>query len=78
MFNLNHFVIEGWKIEWRNEAKNWLYICALIHRPKVLFLDEPTGVDAVSRREFWAMLKESAKTWDYLVSTPYMDEANLW
>lgn len=51
--------------------------CALIHRPKVLFLDEPTtGVDAVSRREFWQMLKrlkEDGLT--IVVSTPYMDEA---
>ena len=51
--------------------------CALIHRPKLLVLDEPTtGVDAVSRKEFWEMLKklrESGLT--ILVSTPYMDEA---
>jgi ABC-2 type transport system ATP-binding protein len=53
--------------------------CALIHRPRVLILDEPTtGVDAVSRREFWEMLKkiqnEGITT---VVSTPYMDEAEL-
>jgi ABC-type multidrug transport system ATPase subunit len=53
--------------------------CALIHRPSILFLDEPTtGVDAVSRKEFWEMLqhiKDEGIT--ILVSTPYMDEANL-
>lgn len=53
--------------------------CALIHKPKVLFLDEPTtGVDAVSRKEFWAMLKTLVKKdISILVSTPYMDEASL-
>ena len=51
--------------------------CALIHRPAVLLLDEPTtGVDAVSRSEFWAMLAElRSKGISMLVSTPYMDEA---
>ncbi len=51
--------------------------CALVHRPDILLLDEPTtGVDAVSRREFWdqlAALKASGLT--IVVSTPYMDEA---
>ena len=53
--------------------------CALIHHPKVLVLDEPTtGVDAVSRKEFWDMLKKIQKEGiTILVSTPYMDEAAL-
>jgi len=53
--------------------------CALIHRPKILFLDEPTtGVDAVSRKEFWEMLQLlKAEGITIVVSTPYMDEATL-
>jgi ABC-type multidrug transport system ATPase subunit len=51
--------------------------CALVHRPDILFLDEPTtGVDAVSRREFWELLARfKAGGLTIVVSTPYMDEA---
>lgn len=53
--------------------------CALIHKPRILILDEPTfGVDAVSRQEFWEMLKKLKNGGiTVLVSTPYMDEAAL-
>ena len=53
--------------------------CALIHKPEILVLDEPTtGVDAVSRKEFWEMLKRlKADGLTIFVSTPYMDEAAM-
>ncbi|MCX7876942.1 MAG: ABC transporter ATP-binding protein [Melioribacteraceae bacterium] len=53
--------------------------CALIHNPKILLLDEPTtGVDPVSRKEFWEILnKLKLNGITIVVSTPYMDEANL-
>jgi len=53
--------------------------CALIHNPKLLVLDEPTtGVDAVSRKEFWELLKDLKKNGiTIVISTPYMDEAQL-
>ncbi|MEA3317387.1 MAG: ABC transporter ATP-binding protein [Bacteroidota bacterium] len=53
--------------------------CALIHRPKILVLDEPTtGVDAVSRKEFWQLLKKIRNSGiTIIVSTAYMDEASL-
>jgi len=53
--------------------------CSLIHKPEILILDEPTtGVDAVSRKEFWEMLKRlKDKEITIVVSTPYMDEASL-
>jgi ABC-type multidrug transport system ATPase subunit len=53
--------------------------CALIHKPELLVLDEPTtGVDSVSRKEFWEMLKGLRNNGiTIIVSTPYMDEASL-
>ncbi len=53
--------------------------CALIHKPYILFLDEPTtGVDPVSRKEFWQMLRAlKEQNITIMVSTPYMDEAAL-
>jgi ABC-type multidrug transport system ATPase subunit len=57
--------------------QNLALSCALIHKPRVLFLDEPTtGVDPVSRKEFWEILKNiQQKGITVIVSTPYMDEA---
>ena len=52
--------------------------CALIHKPKILLLDEPsTGVDALSRAEFWEILRTLKSQMSIIVSTPYMDEAQL-
>lgn len=53
--------------------------CAMIHRPELIFLDEPTtGVDPVSRQEFWQMLKKlKSHGITIFVSTPYMDEASM-
>ena len=53
--------------------------CALIHKPQILILDEPTtGVDAVSRKEFWELLKDlKERGMTIVVSTSYMDEAQL-
>ncbi len=51
--------------------------CALIHTPRIIFLDEPTtGVDAVSRRDFWKILSSLLRSGITIVmTTPYMDEA---
>ena len=51
-------------------------MCTLLHKPRVLFLDEPTnGVDPLSRRDFWEILYRLAKGMTILVSTAYLDEA---
>lgn len=59
--------------------KQKLALCvSLIHKPKILFLDEPTGgVDAISRMEFWEILKELKSQMSIIVSTPYMNEASM-
>jgi len=50
--------------------------CTLIHTPKILFLDEPTfGVDPVSRKELWTILRSLVPAVTIFVTTPYMDEA---
>jgi ABC-type multidrug transport system ATPase subunit len=53
--------------------------CAIIHKPELLILDEPTtGVDAVSRREFWDTIKKlNTEGMSIIASTPYMDEARM-
>ena len=59
----------GWK-------QKLAFLVAMLHSPKIVFLDEPTGgVDPVTRRQFWEMIYAAAKTTTIFVTTHYMDEA---
>jgi len=59
----------GWK-------QKLAFLVSMLHSPKIVFLDEPTGgVDPVTRRQFWEMIYAAAKTTTIFVTTHYMDEA---